>query len=77
MFDPVAFTERLVLDRYDAAATQVIEQRSMLYGRKVEDDVCPCDEFVLLSAYRERDASYVSIDVGVDLDFNVNVKVIY
>jgi len=75
--EPVCFEERLVLNRFDDSATIFMEHRSMLYGREVEDDVWPCNEYVLLSACTERDGSHVSIDVGVDLDFNANIKVIY
>ncbi|KAB2642179.1 MAG: DUF2491 family protein [Verrucomicrobia bacterium] len=75
--EPVCFDERLVLNRFDDAETKSIEHRTMLYGRAVADEVWPCDQYVLLSACTERDGSYVSIDAGVDLDFHVNVKVIY
>ncbi len=75
--EPVCFDERLVLNRFDDTETKFIEHRSMLYGREVGDDVCPCDEYVLLSACSERDGSCVSIDVGVDLDLSANIKVIY
>ncbi len=77
MVEPVRFEERLVLNRFDDSETKVIENLAMLYGRAVEDDVCPCDAYALLSACKERDGSHVSIDIGVDLDFNANVKVIY
>jgi len=77
MVEPVCFEERLVLNRFDDSETKSIEHRSMLYGREVRDDICPCDEYVLLSACKEDDGSYVSIDVGVDLDINANIKVIY
>ena len=75
--EPVCFDERLVLNRFDDSETKMIEHRSMLYGRAVEDDICPCNQYMLLSACTERGGSYVSIDVGVDLDLNTNIKVIY
>ena len=77
LVEPVCFDERLVLSRFDDSETKLIEHRSMLYGRAVADDVWPCDQYVLLSACTEPDGSYVSIDVGVDLDFHTNIKVIY
>ena len=75
--EPVCFDERLVLNRFDEAETKFIGHRSMLYGRELADDVCSCDQYILLSACTEPDGSYVSIDVGVDLDFHANIKVIY
>ena len=77
IIEPVCFDERLVLNRFDDSETKLVEHRSMLYGRAVADDVWPCDEYVLLSACSECDGSYISIDVGVDLDFITNIKVIY
>lgn len=75
--EPIRFQEKVILDRYDSSDCKVVEQCSMLYGRKVEDEICPCEEYVFLSACTERDGSYVSIDVGVDLVINANIKVIY
>ena len=74
---PIKYSERVYLDRYDENETRVIKHSSMLYGRKVEDDICPCDEYLFLSAVEERDGSYVTIDVGVDLDVTTNLKVVY
>jgi hypothetical protein len=50
---------------------------SMLYGRSVENLISPRDELVLLSKVEELDGVHVAIDLGVDLDFKVDVKVVY
>lgn len=75
--EPVRFKERLVLNRFDDSETKAMTNLSMLYGRTVGDDLCSCDEYALLSACKEREGSHVSIDIGVDLNFNANVKVRY
>ncbi len=74
---PVSFTETFFPDRFDLSKQFSVKHDSMLYGRRVEDPICPRDELVLLSSVEEPDGNYVSIDIGIDLDPTVDMKVVY
>jgi hypothetical protein len=72
---PVSFVEKIFTDRYDESQQMQVEHSLMLYGRKVDDPSFPRDELLLVSKVHDSEGSYVVIEVGIDLDPKLDLKV--
>ncbi len=75
--EPPTYTEVVQLDKYDANETETVKHTSMLYGRGVEDEVCPTDEFLLVEILEGKEGAHVSLFVGVELTPATDLKVLY
>jgi hypothetical protein len=73
---PVAYRETIHFDRYDSTDVEQISHQAMLYSRKVEDEILPREEHILISSTKCDGQSRITVDVGVDLDAT-DIKQVY
>jgi hypothetical protein len=73
---PVEYRETLHFDRYDSTDVEQISHQAMLYSRKVEDEILPREEHILISSTKCDGQSRITVDVGVDLDAT-DIKQVY